>query len=356
MQANTFNIDATLLRDILDALPVGVWIAAPDGSLVCNNPAGRAIWQGERRVGLDGYGEYKAWHCGSGQPVVAENWAMARALKDDETVLDEILDIQCFDGSRKTILHAGFPVHNPAGELRCGVVLNQDISLLRDKIAHLEDAHRQIEAFAIESISIQEVERKHLSRELHDEIGQNLTALKIALGGAQRACAGQAAEQALNLALEITDGLLETVRDLARRLRPSQLDDLGLVATLRWHLDKTPAPGLNTHFEENLGCDRLSPDIELCCFRIVQEALSNVLRHADASQVLIRLRREPDGLHLSLVDDGKGFEPEAVWLSLPEQQSLGLLGMRERIAALQGHFQVQSNPGHGTALQIHLPL
>lgn len=351
------SVDQALLQHILDALPVAIWVAAPDGTLLFNNPAARAIWQGELWVGMDGYGEYKAWRADTGEAIAAEDWAMTRALRQGETTVDEAIDIQCFDGSRKTVLHSGLPVRDARGDMLCAIALNQDITGLHAMQTRLEDDRRRMETLAIESLSIQEAERKRLSRELHDEVGQSLTALKIALGTLNRNCRDDACEPGLGLAIGIADDLIETVRDISRRLRPSQLDDLGLAAALRWHLDKTPvAEGLDIAFEENIGHDRLPTETELCGFRVVQEALSNILRHARASRVEIELRRDDGRLELAIGDDGIGFDLDLIWHQPPHRRSLGLLGMKERAAALGGHFQIDSLPGRGTRILVSLPL
>lgn len=357
MRRTELPVDQTLLQRILDALPVGIWVAAPDGTLAFNNPAARAIWQGELWVGMDGYGEYKAWWSDTGEALTAQDWGMSRALRDGETSIDEIIDIQCFDGSRKTILNSALPVRDGHGETACIVALNQDVTGLRANFTRLEQAHKQMEALAIEGLSIQEEERKRLSRELHDEVGQSLSALKIALGTLRCNCHDRTCDPGLDIALDIADGLIDTVRDIARRLRPAQLDELGLTAALRWHLDKTPWPnGLEISFEEDVGADRLPAEIELCCFRVVQEALTNIQRHASANQVILRLRREHRRLKLSISDDGQGFDLEETTRRPLDKQPLGLLGMKERVTGLGGEFRVITQSGLGTSIDIALPL
>lgn len=247
------------------------------------------------------------------------------------------------------------PVRDEAGD--APGTGHQDISGLRATLDRVETAHQQMAALAIESLAIQENERKRLSRELHDEIGQTLTALKITLGAARRNCRVSPALCQLDQAIDIADGLIDTVRDIARRLRPTQLDELGLAATLRWHLDKTPFPeGMKVSFEENIGERRFSPEVELCCFRVAQEALSNVRRHAGADHVSLRLRGEDHRLDLAIADDGLGFDPEEIARRPSGNHPLGLLGMRERVAALGGGFDLRSRPGQGVAIEVSIPL
>jgi two-component system sensor histidine kinase UhpB len=148
------------------------------------------------------------------------------------------------------------------------------------------------------------------------------------------------------------------VRSLAHQLRPSELDELGLVASLRSHFDKVVRPlGLAVQFHENLGEDRLQAALELCCFRVVQEALTNCVRHAQAKAVSVMLERTPGVLKLQVRDDGIGFDK--LRQGLPGDggsNSLGLLGIRERVAAIGGQLQIHAVPGQGTGILVSFAL
>ena len=135
-----------------------------------------------------------------------------------------------------------------------------------------------------------------------------------------------------------------------------QLDDLGLAAAVRWYIDrKAAAAGLKVRFQSGMLPDRLHPDIETACFRIAQEAMTNVLRHAEARNVWVDVRRNGEQLHLSLGDDGRGFDVAAARQRATEGASLGLINMQERASLVGGRIEVTSRPGQGSVIDVFLP-
>lgn len=200
-------------------------------------------------------------------------------------------------------------------------------------------------------LEVQERERRHLARELHDDIGQALTALTIQLESLARTSGADAVRERLVECAEATRHALERVRLLSLSLRPPQLDDLGLVAALRSHLDRQAAVGrLTPHFEAEDVPRALAPGIQTACFRIAQEAINNVLRHAAATNIWLRLFVAGDKLALSVRDDGRGFEPETAWRDSAGGASLGLASMEERATLAGGALQLRSAAGQGTVL------
>ena len=346
-----WKFDYATLQRIFDALPVGIWIADTEGRLKINNPAGHEIWQGERWVGPEAYGEYKGWWSANGRPLAAQDWAMARTLATGETSIDEMIDIECFDGSRKTILNSATMIVDADGRPSCALVVNQDITALKAVQDDLTQAGRQLAALSGELLAVQERERQALSHELHDEIGQSLTALRITLETARRG-AVEPEMTTLAYAISIVDTLLDDVREIARGLRPSQLDELGLLPALRWHVDKIgQTTGLHCALESDIGDRRFLPALELACFRTAQEAITNALRHARASEINLSLTLGDDGLQLSVRDNGVGFDGADL-----RHTPLGLLGMRERVAGLCGTLRIDSAPGAGTKIFATFPL
>jgi signal transduction histidine kinase len=205
------------------------------------------------------------------------------------------------------------------------------------------------------TLGLVERERARLSRELHDGIGQSLVALNISLQQARRSTGDGPAATALDRTHEITSQLVLSVRELAHGLRPSQLDDLGLAAALRAHLDKVVRPlGITASIAENLGEQRLPPECELCCFRVAQEAMANALRHADATELQVAIAFDGTLLSLSVRDNGRGFDTETFERRPEQLHSLGLLGMQERVTALGGLFKIRSAPGDGTEVSLTL--
>ena len=155
----------------------------------------------------------------------------------------------------------------------------------------------------------------------------------------------------------LADRTLEQVRELSLDLRPSMLDDLGLVPTLRWYVNRY-AKRLNIEVEfEVIGLEeRLSAEVETVLYRAVQEALTNAARHAQASRVRIQLERKESTVAAFIEDDGQGFDREGVAGHEASERGVGLLGMRERVASLEGRLRVQSRPGQGTRLSLEIPL
>lgn len=203
----------------------------------------------------------------------------------------------------------------------------------------------------------QEDERRRIARELHDETSQALTTVMLTLQMARESLGdgqGPAREQ-LERAAELTARTLEEVKRLTFELRPTILDDLGLVPALRRYTKTVLEPlGLQVTFEA-LGLDgRLDPELETALFRIVQEALTNVVRHARASRVAIELVAGPGGIRATVADDGIGFEP-GDYAGETGGRGLGLVGMRERAELVGGRLVVRSQPGHGTVVEVEVP-
>lgn len=352
-----WQLDMDMLQRIIDALPVGVWIADTRGNLKMNNPAGRDIWQGERWVGPEEYRQYRGWWSHSGEPLQPEDWGMARAVLHGESSQDEMVDIACFDGARKTILNSAALIYDAAGKPRCAVATNQNITRLKATQDALQETREQLAALSQQVLAIQERERHRLSRELHDEIGQTLTALKIAIETGRQSSSDERRDKILLHAIDISHLLLGNVREIARRLRPPQLGELGLLPALRTHLDGLAqiSPLVFT-LQGDCTRQRLSAELELACFRIVQESVNNVIRHACASRVTVSLACQPGWLDLSINDDGCGFDQQALKTRSPNYFPLGLLGMRERAAGLNGSLTIDSTPGAGTTIRTRFPL
>ena len=202
------------------------------------------------------------------------------------------------------------------------------------------------------AVQAQEAERRRLARELHDETGQALTSMLLGLASVERAETAEEARIAAGELRELVVETLQNVRRLAVELRPSALDDFGLEPALR-RLGQTVKEGgaLDVQVETRLGAERLLPEVETAVYRIVQEALTNVVKHAAAERVSIVVTRMPQRLIVMIEDDGSGFDPGA-----GPGEGLGLLGMRERVQLLDGLLTIEAQPGSGTTLVAELPL
>lgn len=210
----------------------------------------------------------------------------------------------------------------------------------------LVGAEEGLRALSQRLVEAQESERKKLSRELHDEVGQVLTALRLQL--AQVSASGASGAHLLH-ASELAERSLQTVRQMARGLRPAMLDDLGLGPALRWLVrDFSRTTDLEVELELEGGFAGLGEARRTCIYRVVQEALTNCVRHARATKVRVVLHESPDELVLTVQDNGVGASLEA-------SRGVGLLGMRERIEELNGGFSVVSAPGAGMLVRANLP-
>ena len=198
----------------------------------------------------------------------------------------------------------------------------------------------------------QEVERRRLARELHDETGQALTSILLGLRAVDDKATDEETRKAVSDLRELVVATLQDVRRLAVQLRPKALDDFGLVPALE-RLVQTFAEtsGIEVHLEPHLGASRLPAEVETTLYRIVQEALTNVVKHADASRVSILLARRGGTAVAVIEDDGRGFDNGTV-----QSHGVGLLGMQERVELHDGRVIVESTPGSGTTLRVEVPL
>jgi signal transduction histidine kinase len=246
---------------------------------------------------------------------------------------------------------------------RLGPAMRRALADLRDRRRHLDTqqalelSEQRLRRLSRRLLEVQEAERRHLARELHDEIGQALTAIKLHIEALGRAGGDAALRPRFDAALEAVGQALERVRHLATTLRPAQLDELGLAAALRSHLDRqAQLGGFVPRFSAAELPGRLDPAIESGCFRIAQEALTNVLRHAHAANVWVRLALDGDVLVLAVRDDGRGYDVQAARRLAAGGDSLGLAGMQERVELLGGTLELGSAPGGGSEVVARIPL
>jgi signal transduction histidine kinase len=257
------------------------------------------------------------------------------------------------DGEIRIIHERGSVVMDDAGNPIRVFGTAQDITERKEAEEELRKSREQLRALAAYLESVREEERGRIARELHDEIGQALTAIKLAL---ERATSGQSATAAVNLApaLALANELIGRVRDLSLELRPAMLDDLGLRAALRWHFEHyTSRFKIDVSFKDS-GLDgrRFAPEIETAAYRIVQEALTNIARHAGTDKAEVNVHADEKILRITVKDGGKGFDSE----SASAYFTAGLYGMRERAMSLGGRLTLDSSPGSGTLLTAELPL
>jgi len=220
-------------------------------------------------------------------------------------------------------------------------------------------AQEGLKMFSRQLIEAQEDERRRIARELHDQVGQILIAVKMNLHTEKQVSQASDVSCYIKDNIEAVDEALRLVRDLSVELRPPVLDDFGLVTALHWYVDRyTKRTGLEVNVvidmpDEN---ERFSRELETACFRIAQEALTNIVRHAQANQVLLQLVKDGNVLLLSVEDNGVGFDPESLRKRASRAATLGLISMQERAHAAGGTIEIDSASSHGTKVRFMLPL
>jgi signal transduction histidine kinase len=228
---------------------------------------------------------------------------------------------------------------------------------IRHDHAEISRNRQELRRLSGRLVQAQEDERRTIARELHDEIGQALTAVDVDLAIVESTVGSDGrAAAAIREARSVAQHALSGVRDLSQLLRPSMLDDFGLPDTLRWYLRKfSDRTGVKTELVDDHLIERLPIDVEVCVYRVVQEALTNVSRHAQASACRVFVQRVASSLIVTVEDDGIGWQVPVPDRRVP-RDGLGLVGIRERVADLGGRFRIEGKSGKGTRLTIELPL
>jgi PAS domain S-box-containing protein len=220
-------------------------------------------------------------------------------------------------------------------------LLRQSSERLRELSAHLQ--------------KVREEERIRISREIHDELGQQLTVLKMDISWLKRKVPAEdpRVEQKMNDLMKVIDHTVKTVRKISSDLRPSLLDDLGLVAALEWHSQEfEKRSGIQTSFVAAVPELEIEPAVATAMFRIFQETLTNVARHADATRIEATLAEDNEKLVMRIRDNGRGFSKSEIG----NKRTLGILGMQERAAIMEGEYSIDSSPGEGTIVEVKVPI
>jgi two-component system sensor histidine kinase UhpB len=242
------------------------------------------------------------------------------------------------------------------------IITDPDIQSLTDSInamlSRLESHNQELRALSERATNAQEEERRRIARNLHDETSQSLSSLIIRLERIEGNLPPDSSElrNQLKQAREIATGTLEGLRKIIYDLRPTMLDDLGLVPAVRWYARSTlEAAGVRVQFEIPDEVLRLPAHLETELFRIAQEGLNNIANHSNARRVIVRLTQDAEHACLELDDDGSGFDVEATATSALPSKRLGLLGIQERVSLVGGDVDILSSPGQGTMLRVCVP-
>jgi signal transduction histidine kinase len=256
------------------------------------------------------------------------------------------------DGQVAHFIFHAVPERDREGQVTGVLVLARNIAALKEAEMRLRESREQLRQLAAHRDSVREEERKHIARELHDELGQFLSALRMQASMLRmRFGAGNAAlAEHVGDMIRMVDRNIQVVRDIASSLRPTVLD-MGIVVALEWQVNEfIKYSGIACDLDITKQGIAMDEHCATTLFRVVQESLTNVARHAGASRVSISLQCGQAHYQLKVKDDGKGFDPDRL-----EKKTLGLLGMRERVATLGGEIRISSKPGKGTVLEVKIP-
>ena len=352
--------EAQLLRLVLEAIPVGVVVLDTAGDIVLTNSASLRIWGGLVTLGIERYARSKGWWHGTERPVEAHEWASVRARQTGEVIANELIDIEGFDGTRKVIRNSAVPIRDDQETLVGAVVINEDVSARMTAERELKAAAKQAQTLAARLMQVQDDERRRIARMLHETTAQDLAALKMLLARLGRTSAGLSSDDRslLEESVELAERAMGEVRTLSYLLHPPFLDESGLLSAIRWYAQGFgDRSGIEIDLDLPPAYERLPQDVEIALFRVLQEALINIHRHAQSPTARISLRVDPDRLTLDIEDRGVGMPPEQVTRSMSAAGAVGvgIPGMRERLKQLGGSFEITSGDG-GTLVRAVLPL
>jgi len=239
---------------------------------------------------------------------------------------------------------------------RAIVVATRDLTNQIQAESLLSQANTELHRLSQQLLSAHEAERSHLARELHDDVAQILTALSLHMAGGRNAESESPTNESIKTWQGMVHEVLGRLRALIENMRPPALDQIGLAAALRAHIERVRSiTGMHIELDVAADLGRLPSEVELSCFRIVQEAIMNAVKYADAKLLRIRLRRTERSLEIAIADDGRGFDVTSTRTDAVRGGSVGLLSMRERALLVGGQLEVVSEPGRGTEVRATLP-
>jgi PAS domain S-box-containing protein len=337
------------LDSIVQTSPAALVVLNPDAHVTLwNRAAGRIFgWQAADVRGRE-------------VPFVADENAVAfvdllQRVASGECCLDQESYGRRRNGTRVDVLFSAVPLYYRDNTLAGVLLVYADISARKEAEKHLATSEASLRELTQHLNEVSEREKAHLARELHDHLGQHLTAMKLGLQHAEAAlssCAAQWAQKVGALA-NLADEAIQIVRETCMDLRPASLDRLGLDAALRDEAARIQKVGqLRVTLDCAVPSRSLDKDLAANLFRIVQESLTNVIRHAQATEVKVVLRKQGHHLELAVSDNGVGIQPE----TLACKRSLGLVGMQERVRAYDGVFDIGPGPTGGTLVKVRVPL
>ncbi|HSI53849.1 MAG TPA: PAS domain-containing protein [Ramlibacter sp.] len=337
-------------QQLIDAIPLPLSLRSPTGKFMLVNRA----FEGKHGVQRDEVLGNRVRDMLPPEDAEAIAYMDARALVSDEPMEEHFHVVnEHVDRHVQVRVQA---LRRPDGSIVGTIGVQTDVTTLRRKEAQLTEINTKLSQLSIKMIDAQEDERRRIARDLHDHVGQILTALKLQLASlAKRPSIDQPAT-AFATPIDLAEEALRHARDLSASLHPHLLDDLGLEPALNWLIDRFIRPSVpNVELRCRLQPARGPEASEMVAFRVVQEALTNVVRHAGATRAGVMLESMDGQLTIEVIDDGVGFEAGISWFDLQRSTSLGVTSMRDRVTEIGGDLHMDSHPGSGTSVRVHLP-
>ncbi len=347
------------LRDIIETMAEAVMIIGADGSYELVNREAEELLNRprERIVGMRQGDMPWARLTVDGRPLRVDELPLERLRRGEPALHGYEFQLVLPEGPPRTILINAGPLRDAAGNFTGVVLSGFDITERKAAERRLAEYSARLGTLSRRMLTVQEEERRAVARELHDELGQVLTAVRLNLQTLRRRSRDPELGPVFEDGLALLETAIAEVRALSTRLRPTILDDLGLEAALRSHLERSRVRAeLELDADIRLPQRRLDPAVETACFRIVQEAMTNVVRHAGARRLAVALRIVDGALVLSVRDDGNGFDLAAAARRAARGESAGLSGMEERAQLAGGRLEMNSAPGRGTEVRVLFPL
>ena len=335
---------------LAEVSPVGIFHTDAAGSTTYVNPRWCQI-SGITYEKAMGNGWFEAVHPGD-RDMLRRNWE--EATRHQQVSVSEYRFVRP-NGSTAWVIGQAIPERDADGAIVGYVGTTTDITDRKLAEKEMEESSQKLRQLTTHLLNIREEERKRIGREIHDELGQQLTAIKMDISWIAKKTdpSQEAFKTKLQNVIALLDGGNQSIRRILNELRPVILDDYGLLEALRWQAQQFTA---NTHIPVAMTASesdmRIPEEISTCIFRIFQEALTNITRYAKATQVKVSLDIDSDSVLLNIEDNGLGFDTELT----KTKKSFGILGMKERVASLNGRFDLSSVPGNGTRISIHIPI
>jgi PAS domain S-box-containing protein len=359
--AEQAQLNLQMLETVIDSMKEGVMLCDMQGELVRANPAAVEMhgFASEDKMlrQINESLEMFELHGPDGQPIHSDEWPLARTVREG-SVINKELHVRRTDTGKSWIgLYSATTVRNRQGKVLLILKTAVDITQIRNAEQQRRELDMMLKVQHL-LVAQREQERLQIARDLHDGPIQDLISLRFTIQSALAMTGDKDLTEILNGVQDEAQKLVTALRGVCNELRPPVLSKFGLAKAILAHTEelqgRSGAPRIELALDDDSG--RLTNEARLSLYRIYQESLNNILRHANAEHASVRLQMMPDHLLLDIQDDGAGFDLPADWLLLAQQGHLGLVGIKERTEAIGGSVEITSAPGRGTRVLVILPL